>query len=254
MPALRPSGTLYYYHDQNGSTRALADATGTVAATYTYDAYGRLSGSTGSVNNPFRYAGQYTDAESGYQYLRDRYYDPGTAQFLTRDPVVARTRTAYAYAYAYAGGNPLTFTDPGGDDPVASDNGEGVNGDVKQLLEYGEQACEDRCGQLGKVLKQASKVVGVVDTVDKTADAVRACLQGDKVACMTRSMQAAVSLAPADPVEVVYPTGALTDLVLSELDDVRPKLERERREKVDEINRLIACNPDQLPGMSVIVF
>jgi RHS repeat-associated protein len=26
------------------------------------------------------------DAESGLQYLRARYYDPATAQFLTRDP------------------------------------------------------------------------------------------------------------------------------------------------------------------------
>jgi len=36
-----------------------------VVATYTYDSYGRLTGSTGSTSNPFGYAGQYIDAESG---------------------------------------------------------------------------------------------------------------------------------------------------------------------------------------------
>ena len=32
------------------------------------------------------YAGQYTDPATGLQYLRARYYDPATQQFLTVDP------------------------------------------------------------------------------------------------------------------------------------------------------------------------
>jgi RHS repeat-associated protein len=38
------------------------------------------------------YAGQYTDTETGLQYLRARYYDPSTGTFLTRDPLEAQTR------------------------------------------------------------------------------------------------------------------------------------------------------------------
>jgi RHS repeat-associated protein len=53
-------------------------------------------------------AGQYTDAESGLIYLRARYYDPATGQFLTRDPIESITRSAYGYV----GGNPLNATDP----------------------------------------------------------------------------------------------------------------------------------------------
>lgn len=53
---------------------------------------------------------QYTDAETGFQYLRARYYDPATGQFLTRDPIEAQTREAYGYV----GGNPLNETDPTG--------------------------------------------------------------------------------------------------------------------------------------------
>lgn len=100
----------YYHHDQLGSTRALTNSAGAVVATYTYDPYGKVTASTGTATNPFGFAGQYTDAESGLQYLRARYYDPGTGVFITRDPIEAQTREPYGYV----GGNPLNATDPAG--------------------------------------------------------------------------------------------------------------------------------------------
>ncbi len=63
-----------------------------------------------AVINPFGYGGQYTDAESGLQYLRARYYDPDSAQFVSRDPLVGLTRSAYGYVSS----NPLNGTDPTG--------------------------------------------------------------------------------------------------------------------------------------------
>jgi RHS repeat-associated protein len=57
-----------------------------------------------------QYAGQYTDAESGLQYERARYYDPTTGQFLSRDPMGAITRESYGYVH----GNPLNLVDPTG--------------------------------------------------------------------------------------------------------------------------------------------
>jgi RHS repeat-associated protein len=104
------STVLYYHQDQLGSTRALTNSTGAVVVDYAYDAYGNLTGTTGIATNPFRYAGQYTDAESSFQYLRARYYDPATGQFLSRDPLVMLTQQAYGYA----GGNPLNAIDPSG--------------------------------------------------------------------------------------------------------------------------------------------
>ncbi len=56
------------------------------------------------------FAGQYTDAETGFQYLRARYYDPATGQFLSRDPLAAITGSPYGYT----GGDPLNGTDPAG--------------------------------------------------------------------------------------------------------------------------------------------
>ncbi|HEX6820390.1 MAG TPA: RHS repeat-associated core domain-containing protein, partial [Ktedonobacterales bacterium] len=107
------NGTLYYLTDQLGSTRALVDAFGAVQATTTYGAYGALITKTGNLSasaNPFGFAGQYTDTESGLVYLRARYYDPATAQFLTRDPLASLTQEPYGYAR----GNPLNGTDATG--------------------------------------------------------------------------------------------------------------------------------------------
>ena len=100
---------LYYHHDQQGSTRLLTTSTGTVAGTATYDAYGKVSGTTGTTT-PLGYDGQYTDSDTGLIYLRARTYDPATAQFLSVNPAVEITLAPYSYA----GDSPLTEGDPSG--------------------------------------------------------------------------------------------------------------------------------------------
>src|SRR5262249_39498929 len=102
--------TSYYSHDQLGSTTALTNGDGQTLATYDYSAYGEVTSQTGTDPNPFQYAGQYTDSESGLEYLRARYYDPRTGQMLTRDPLAADTRAPYGYASA----DPIDETDPAG--------------------------------------------------------------------------------------------------------------------------------------------
>jgi YD repeat-containing protein len=52
---------LYFYHDHLGSTQMLTDQTGAVAATYIYNPYGRVLTKTGSVSNPFLFAGANTN-------------------------------------------------------------------------------------------------------------------------------------------------------------------------------------------------
>jgi RHS repeat-associated protein len=99
----------YYLQDQLGSTRGLIDSSGTITARCTFGPYGDVKGQTGATTL-FGYAGQYTDSESGLQYLRARYYDPSTQQFLTVDPAQDVTQQPYAYA----AGNPLRYADPAG--------------------------------------------------------------------------------------------------------------------------------------------
>ena len=116
----------FYHHDQLGSTRMLTNAVGEVTATFTYGPYGELEGSTGSATTPLGYAGQYTDSETGFQYLRARYYDPATGQFISRDPAIKVS----GIAYGYAAGNPVNATDPSGLVSIS-----GALGTIGEILE-----------------------------------------------------------------------------------------------------------------------
>jgi RHS repeat-associated protein len=100
----------YYHHDQLGSTRMLTNSSGEAKGSFSYAPYGALAASSGEQTTPLGYAGQYTDPVSGLQYLRARYYDPATGQFVTRDPLVEITQAPYNYA----SNNPLNHTDPSG--------------------------------------------------------------------------------------------------------------------------------------------
>jgi RHS repeat-associated protein len=104
------AGTVVYlHHDQAGSTRLLTGSTGTVTDKCTYSAYG-FPTCEGTATTPLGYDAQYTSSDTGLIYLRNRVYDPSTAQFLTVDPAVGVTRAPYSYA----GDNPVNSGDPSG--------------------------------------------------------------------------------------------------------------------------------------------
>lgn len=100
----------YLHQDQLDSTRLITNSTGAVVGTYRYTPYGKVTTHTGPVSTHLQYNGQYADQESGLTYLRNRYYDPTTAGFLTVDPLIAVTRNAYGYAT----NSPESVTDPTG--------------------------------------------------------------------------------------------------------------------------------------------
>lgn len=128
---------LYYQGDQLGSTRLLTDATGAVAASYDYDPYGNQTTTTTTsptIVNPLRFAGQYTDAETGFIYLRARYYDPATGQFLTKDPVEGGSCTPYDYVC----GDPVNALDLDGRQRCWKRNGKWRCGDdpAESLIKF----------------------------------------------------------------------------------------------------------------------
>ena len=108
------AGAVQYFHqDHQGSTRLVTDANGNTYGTITYDAYGRQTTNTSPWyldRQLAGYTGEYTDAETGYTFLRARLLDHSTGQFTTRDPLESST----GEPYSYAGGSPLMRTDPSG--------------------------------------------------------------------------------------------------------------------------------------------
>jgi RHS repeat-associated protein len=102
--------TVFFHHDQLGSTRLQTNTNGDVVGAWSYNAHGVPTASTNAPVTHLGFAGEYTDNETGLSNLRARFYDPATGQFLSRDPADAATRSAYGYV----GDNPLNGTDPSG--------------------------------------------------------------------------------------------------------------------------------------------
>jgi RHS repeat-associated protein len=101
----------YLHHDQQGSTRLLTNHEGKDVGAYTYAPYGKTEEHTGTATTPLEYNAQYTSSDTELIYLRDRVYDPTTAQFLTIDPALPTTNEPYTYT----NDNPLNSEDPTGD-------------------------------------------------------------------------------------------------------------------------------------------
>ena len=109
-------GTRYYYlTDGLGSTDALINDNGaTVHNTYTYDAWGNITATTGTTANPWKYASGYQDP-TGLTKFGARYYDPGTGRWTQPDPLGGTiSNPGEVNRYPYVGSCPSNYTDPTG--------------------------------------------------------------------------------------------------------------------------------------------
>ena len=96
-----------YVYDSHGSVTSILNNNGSKSKEYEYDAFGNIEKETNaSTYNPWQYCGEYTDQESGFIYLRNRYYDSEAGRFINEDP--ARSGGNW---YSYCSGNPIMFWD-----------------------------------------------------------------------------------------------------------------------------------------------
>ena len=121
--AVNYNGNYYYYlrNAQNDIVK-LIDKTGATVVEYTYDSWGKLLSTSGSLastlgkNNPFRYRGYVYDEETGFYYVSSRYYDPEIGRFINADDIAYLGMgglTSYNL-FAYCGNNPVMGYDPYG--------------------------------------------------------------------------------------------------------------------------------------------
>ena len=83
-----------YLHNLQGDIVGIIDSTGVEVVKYTYDAWGKILSTTGTLANtlgkinPFRYRGYVYDEETGLYYLRSRYYHPTWDRFINADCII----------------------------------------------------------------------------------------------------------------------------------------------------------------------
>ena len=108
---------LYLYPDHLMTSRAATDDTGQVVWTWDGGAFGAGAADTDpdgdgtETHVSLRFPGQYQDAESGWHYNWNRYYDPSLGRYIQSDPIGLQGGWN---TYGYVSGNPLRYIDPFG--------------------------------------------------------------------------------------------------------------------------------------------
>jgi RHS repeat-associated protein len=123
----------YYNFDHIGSVTAMSDdkgrvataqASGSSATVFGYDAWGSRRNPDGTAANSAsfdqqagnrEFTGQEQIPDVGLVNMNGRLYDPSLGRFLSPDPTVQFIANLQSYnRYSYAGNNPLRYTDPTG--------------------------------------------------------------------------------------------------------------------------------------------
>ena len=117
----------YFVCNWRGDVTEIYDSTGALAASYSYDAWGKvvsvkdasgaaITSSTHIANvNPIRYRGYYYDSETGMYYLKSRYYDPQVKRFLNADGYAATGQSILGNnMFAYCDNNHVNRADSTG--------------------------------------------------------------------------------------------------------------------------------------------
>ncbi len=124
----------YYFRDHLGSTRRLLDDSKNTDAIYEFTPYGQVYAHTGETTTHL-FTGHDWDPTANLYYAPFRYYAPGLARWLTRDPLGMADGPN---VYSYVSGNVINRHDP-------------------LALEPGDDAttCQDKCDkEYKKVLKK----------------------------------------------------------------------------------------------------
>ena len=111
---VRGGQTYRIVKDQLGSPRLVVNvADGTVAQQLEYDAFGVVTLDTNPGFQPFGFAGDLYDADTGLVRFGARDYDAQVGRWTAKDPI--RWEGRQANFYVYVGNDPIDYIDPRGE-------------------------------------------------------------------------------------------------------------------------------------------
>jgi RHS repeat-associated protein len=112
LAMLRSGATSYYEADGLGSVTSLSNTAGALAQTYTFDSFGKLTNSSGSLTNPFQDTAREFDTETSLYFYRHRYYDQTIGRFLSEDLLRFDGLELNPNLYWYVRNNSTNVIDP----------------------------------------------------------------------------------------------------------------------------------------------
>jgi RHS repeat-associated protein len=75
----------YFLSDHLGSTNGLANSSGNLTASNTYDSFGNPTNT--AFPSRYQFTGREFDNFTGLQFSRARFYDPNLGRFISEDPI-----------------------------------------------------------------------------------------------------------------------------------------------------------------------
>lgn len=130
--AVADTSSLQLY-DASGNVSQTTDASSSITATLAYDTFGVVTDNSGPADPTVAWQGKQGyqfEQPLGLQYVRQRWYDPATRQFISPDPLGFPDATVPwgiesgqvsggdTNLYRYAGNNPVNANDPGGQNTI----------------------------------------------------------------------------------------------------------------------------------------
>lgn len=117
-----------YFYDRDilGNINAVIDSTGTKLVSYAYGDFGAVTETVADSDeaslvarlNPFKFKGYFFDSETGFYYLKSRYYSPELGRFISADGEIGQVGdTMVMNLFAYCRNNPINLSDEGGNWP-----------------------------------------------------------------------------------------------------------------------------------------
>jgi RHS repeat-associated protein len=98
----------YYLTDHLGTPQKVIDNAGAVVWSGDYKPFGEVVNEVSTVDNHFRFPGQFYDQETGLHYNYHRYYQIRVGRYLTPDPIGLLDEINL---FLYAKDDPINFTD-----------------------------------------------------------------------------------------------------------------------------------------------
>ena len=152
------STTSFFLPDALGSSIALTNAAGTVQTEYSYEPFGKTTVTGASNTSSYQYTGRENDG-TGLYYYRARYYNPVLQHFISEDPIEFEGGDVNLYAYIW--NDPVNYTDPSGQLPLAAIAAACAGGAaMNAAMDLGVAALSGRKVTLGDVASSAASGCG----------------------------------------------------------------------------------------------
>ena len=171
--------TRYVHADGIGSIRRLTNEAGTITDGYTYSAFGELIAHTGTDPQPYAFAGEPYDPNSGFQYHRARWLDPQYGRFASTDSFAGfLVDPPSLHRYTYAHTNPIGYVDPSGEMTTVQNIAVGAIIGILVAQAIPAQSFEDRLkwtllaaavGSIGGAVAAGATLGGLIVTITATS-------------------------------------------------------------------------------------